>query len=314
LQALVKDAASITFSADASAGDGADVAVVCASACDVHEGWDRMNFSLPEAKELVSALRGQSGEKKIIVVGVSPGAVTTEWMGDVDASLLLFMPGEQVGSAVAQLLTGAASPGGRLPITMPPDGWKPIGGYPAGKDHLFLSAQYPGTQPPPHKKYKWGDYLTANFTEGVLVGYRWWDAKGVKPAFPFGHGLTYTEFSFKDFQTECVGDKIVVTLTIANAGDRAGDAVPQLYVGFPSLKPAVRQLRGFQKISVPKGGEVPVVFVVTQEDASYYDEAAQRWMSAAEKGEDVTISIGKSSGDLQWHKTLSCSAKAEVVA
>jgi len=313
LQDLVKDAASITFSADASAGDGADVAVVCASACDVHEGWDRMNFSLPEANQLVSALREQSGDKKIVVVGVSPGAVTTEWMKNVDASLLLFMPGEQVGAAVAQMLTGAASPSGRLPITMPPDDWKPIGGYPAGKDHMFLSAQYPGTQPPPHKMYKWGDYLTANFTEGVLVGYRWWDAKDVNPAFPFGYGLTYTEFSFKDFQSDCSGDKIIVTLTIANTGDRDGDAVPQLYVGFPSLKPAVRQLRGFQKTHIPKGGEAPMVFIVTPEDASYYDEAEQKWTSSAEKNEKVTVSIGTSSRDLLWHKTLSCSSGKVVV-
>mmetsp|Transcript_2611 Transcript_2611/g.10085 ORF Transcript_2611/g.10085 Transcript_2611/m.10085 type:complete len:804 (-) Transcript_2611:355-2766(-) len=128
LQDLVHDAASIQWSADASAGQDADVAIVCASACDVHEGWDRMNFDLPEAGALVGALRNQSGAKKIVLLAITPGAVTTEWISQVDASILLFMPGEQVGVAAAQMLTGAAQPGWQTacdnaPQRMEAHGW-----------------------------------------------------------------------------------------------------------------------------------------------------------------------------------------------
>lgn len=313
-QAAVKDATSITFSNDASAGVGADVAIVCASACDVHEGWDRGNFSLPEAGDLLAALRKQDGQKKVVVFGVTPGAVTTEWMDKTDAAIILFMPGEQVGPAVAELLTGAAEPGGRLPVTMPPDGFQAFGGYPVGKERMFLSDQYPGTQPPPYKKYDWGDHLIANFTEGVLVGYRWFDATKVKPAFPFGHGLAYTNFTFKDLTASCVRTSIVVSLTVANKGQRNGAAVPQLYVSFPSLLPALRTLKGFKKLQVPKESEAQVQFVLGEEDVSYYDEAKQRWVTAWEKGESVTVSVGKSSGDLVWHKALSCGGETVVVA
>lgn len=305
-QAVVKDAASITFSKDASAGAGADIAIVCASACDVHEGWDRMNLVLPEADTLVSALRAQAGQKKIVVVGVTPGAVTTEWISKTDAALMLFMPGEQVGTAVGELLSGVASPGGRLPVTMPPDGFQALGGYPTGKERMFLSEQYPGTQPPPFEKYKWGDNLIADFSEGVLVGYRWFDAMNVKPAFAFGHGLAYTEFTFQDMQASCAGTSIHVTLTVMNSGDRDGHAVPQIYVGFPSLAPALRNLKGFQKLLVPKGGKVGADFILAEEDFSYYDEAKKAWVSAWEKNELVIVSVGKSSGDLLWHKEISC--------
>jgi len=311
MQAVAKDAASIEWSGDAAAAEGADIAIICASACDVHEGWDRMNYSLPEARALVKGVRKLNPDAKVVLVGITPGAVTTEWATHVDAALLLFMPGEQVGTAVARMLTGEEAPAGRLPITMPPDGWKPIGGYPAGKgsDHLFLSAQYPGTQPPPHKKYKWGEHLIANFTESVLIGYRWYDANDVEPAFPFGFGLTYTEFALKAFKVKCMDSNIVVSVTIENKGKRDGKAVPQLYVGFKSLEPAIRQLKGFQKLSVPAGGEAHAVFVVTPEDASYYDEGKKRWVSAAEKGEDVTVSVGMSSRDLVFKKSLSCASE-----
>lgn len=255
---------------------------------------------------MVTALRKQDGEKRVVMLGITPGAVTTEWIGKTDATLLLFMPGEQVGAAVADLLTGATSPGGRLPVTMPPDGWKPIGGYPAGEDHSFLSEQYPGVQPKPHEKYKWGDFLTANFSEGVLIGYRWWDAKQKKPAFPFGYGITYTEFAFEDLVATCAGGNIAVSLRVTNTGKRDGAAVPQLYVSFPSLKPTLRQLKGFQKVQVPQGGGVGVQFVLSEADVSYFDIGKQQWVSAWEKGEKVTVSIGKSSADLDWHHEIAC--------
>jgi len=241
--------------------------VVCAAGHS-EEGWDRKSYELPEAAKLVDDLRKQSSTQRIIVLAIVPGAVTTEWIDEADAALLLFMPGERVGPAVAQLLTGETSPDGRLPVSLP-----------TTKEQRFTGKQYPGECPPP--KY-WCEELTANFSEGVLVGYRWNDAVGVPSAFPFGFGLTYTNFKWHDFELSYQSGMVKVMLKVTNVGERAGAAVPQIYLGFPSLKPVLRQLRGFQKVQVPKGGETSVAFFLSEEDWSFYDDAAKRWRSAAE--------------------------------
>jgi beta-glucosidase len=140
----------------------------------------------------------------------------------------------------------------------------------------------------------------------VLVGYRWNDAKKVPAAFPFGFGLTYGSFEFSDFEATCSGSEAVVSLKVANLADRGLWAVPQLYVGFPSLKPALRQLRGFSKVWVEGGSSSSAAFALSEADWSYYDEAASKWMSALKKGEKVTVSVGSSSTDLLWNQTLDC--------
>lgn len=284
----IKDA-ELVKGPDASIAKDADIAVVCVAGHS-EEGWDRDDYDLPEAKDLVGALRKQSASQQIVVLAVVPGAVTTDWIQEADAALMLFMPGERVGPAVAQLLTGDASPGGRLPISLPKVGEK-----------RFEKEAYPGTCGPP--KY-WCEQLVANFSEGVLVGYRWNDAMGVPSAFPFGFGLSYTSFEFTDFQVSNHAGKVKVTLMVSNTGGRDGAAVPQLYVGFPSLKPALRQLRSFQKVEVPAGGATSVAFFLSEQDWSFYDEQAGKWASASEKGEDITLSVGTSSAELVWTHTL----------
>jgi len=308
LRRHIKDAGAITWSEDASAGHGADVAIVCAAAHS-EEGWDRANLSLPGAAELVTALRNQDhadavlemaqalaglpaarkgGSKRIVVLAVSPGALTTEWIDQVDAALLMFMPGEQVGPAFAQLLTGEESPGGRLPISLP-----------KVDEKRFTPEQYPGT---PYNDVN----MTARFSEGVLVGYRWNNAKNIPSAFPFGYGLGYTSFEFRDFEISCQGGKATVSMSVVNTGAREGVAVPQLYVSFDSLKPVVRQLRGFQKAIVPAGQQVKVDFTLGEADWSFYHEAERTWRSAVAMGETVTVHVGSSSADLTWDGQLSC--------
>jgi len=293
----VKDADSIEFSKDASAAATADVAVICVAGHG-EEGWDRANFSLPEAKDLIADVRKQNSKAKVVVLAAVPGAVTTEWLDGADAAVLMFMPGEQVGPAVARLLTGEAEPAGRLPISLPKQDEK-----------RFTTKQYPGECT---GKKKWCEHLIANFSEDVLIGYRWNDAKGVPSAFPFGFGLSYTEFEFKDVNVQCSDGSIKVSFKVANKGDHDGSAVPQVYVGFPSLKPALRQLRGFSKVKVEKGQEKAVQFQLGEEDWSYFDVGLQRWVSAAEKGEKVTVSIGTSSVDLLHTKELSCGHEGKV--
>lgn len=193
-----------------------------------------------------------------------------------------------------------------MPISLPNDGEKPQW----GPSKRFDMAQYPGVQTPPLPG--WGPDIIANFSEGVLVGYRWYDAKEKKAAFPFGYGLTYTDFEFKNFKVTCTGEKAVVSMQVLNTGSRDGAAVPQVYIGFRSLRPMVRQLRGFKKVWVAAGGLEEVMFVLGEEDWSFYDEVAHKWSSATKKGEQVTVSVGSSSADLHWHSAFSCQTKAVV--
>lgn len=288
----VKDVNKITWSADVSAAKGADIALVCVSA-HAEEGWDRDNLTVPEAHDLLSKLRKQPGgkEQKIIMLVVVPGAVETDWIKDADAALLMFGPGEQVGVAFAQLLSGEATPRGRLPVSFPEVGEK-----------RFTPYQYPGLC----EGDQWCEGLIANFSEDVLVGYRWNIAKKVSSAFPFGFGLTYSDFAFDDIQATCSNGTATVTMKVTNHGHVDDVAVPQIYVGFPSLAPVVNQLRGFQKLQIAPGDIVDVVFILQEEDWSYYDEKAGKWTSAAEKGEQITVSIGSSSADLPLQSTFSC--------
>jgi beta-glucosidase len=292
------EGSDVTYSTDASAGEGADVAVVCAAA-HAEEGWDREDSLLPEAEALVKSLRKQDGHKKIVVIAILPGVVTTEWVADADAVMVLFMPGEQVGVAVAQMLSGEAAPAGRLPVS-----------FPAKDEERFTNDQYPGVCPAPDT---WCDKMVANFSEGTLVGYRWNDATGKPSAYPFGFGLAYTEFEYRAFEASCQNGRAIVSVKISNAGGRSGTEVPQLYVSFESLKPVLRQLRGFQKVEVPAGGEADVFFVLGEEDWSFYDEAKGRWVSAVDLEEKVTVFVGRSSADLRLNGTLPCAASADIV-
>jgi len=299
VKAEITDAASVVFSPDASAAKGADVAVLCVAAHG-EEGWDRANDALPEVWDLIKGVRKQNSNAKVVVFAAVPGAVEMEWVKEADAVVLLFMPGEQVGPAFAKLLNGAASPSGRLPVS-----------FPKADEKRFTKQQYPGICP--NVEGGWCEHLQANFSEGPLIGYRWNEAKGVPPAFPFGFGLTYTEFNFSGFRAKCKGEDATVSFNISNVGARDGAAVPQVYIGFPSLKPVLKQLRGFKKVQVKAKSEVSVSFSFTQADWSYYDEKVQGWVSAWEKGEDITLSVGSSSTEIFWRKKLSCGGSTAIV-
>jgi len=291
LQARLGAGASL-ISANDETGAGvadADVAIICVAAHS-EEGWDREDYVLPDAEKLVSGLRAQSPSQKIVVLASLPGAVTTEWLDEADALMVLFEPGEQVGPAAAALLMGDESPGGRLPVSFPkPD------------EKRWEKSQYPGECPPP---VYWCPNMTTNFSEGTLVGYRWNDAKDVPSAFPFGSGMDYTSFEFSGFAVECKLGRPLVTMKVHNVGKRAGHAVPLLFVGFPSLAPVQKQLRGFQKVFVAPGKSQKVAFHLDTPDWSFYDEKAGRWSTATERGETITASVGSTSADMDWTVTL----------
>jgi len=285
--------AEITWSESASEAKAADVAVVCAAG-HAEEGWDKANLTLPGAEAMVVALRKASPKQKIIVLAIIPGAVTTEWLDAADAALALFMPGEQVGPAVAALLEGESSPGGRLPVSLP-----------RASEKRFTQQQYPGM---PFNDVN----MTADWSEDVLVGYRWNDARGKPSAIPFGFGLTYTTFDFRYFKVECTGPgKAVVSFHVVNTGKREGTAVPQLYTSFRGLLPVRRQLRHFRKVRLPPGGIAEVRAELSEEDWRSWSEDRQRWASAVDDGEVVTASVGMDSGTMVWNQAITCLSPAD---
>ncbi len=169
-------------------------------------------------------------------------------------------PGQEAGNALARVLYGDVDPGGRLPVTFPvSENDAPASGNPA---------QYPGVN------------KTVTFSEGVMVGYRHYDAKGIKPQFPFGHGLSYTTFSYSGLKASTKS----VQVTVTNTGDRTGIAVPQLYIGMPSpgvdVPQPPKQLKGYGKVTLAPGQSTTVTFPLSARSFAYWNEEAKAWKVA----------------------------------
>jgi beta-glucosidase len=177
------------------------------------------------------------------------------------------------------VLFGDADPGGRLPATFPAsEADEPTAGDPE---------KYPGVAE------------TVTYKEGVLVGYRWFDAHGLRPAYPFGFGRSYTTFAFDRLRVATAGDGLTVTADVTNTGARDGVAVPQLYVGLPSPGPGVvqppRQLRGYTKVALRPAERRRVSFTLDDRALSYWDTAAGGWRVAPGC---YGVAVGSSSRDL----------------
>ncbi|GAA1586633.1 glycoside hydrolase family 3 C-terminal domain-containing protein [Actinomadura kijaniata] len=210
-----------------------------------------------------------------IVVLETGGPVLTPWAGRVRGVVQAWYPGQRGGEALARVLYGDVDPGGRLPMTFPAAGRDaPLAGNPA---------QYPGVD------------KTVTFSEGVMVGYRHYDARRLTPRFPFGHGLSYTTFRYGGLSVR--PDRVQVTVT--NTGKRPGYAVPQMYLGLPSPRAGIpqppRQLKGYDKVLLAPGASARVTFPITSRSLAYWDEAARGWRVA--RG-CYAVGVGSSSRDL----------------
>jgi beta-glucosidase len=235
------------------------------------EGVDRLCLTLecPSAYGDQDTLirRVADANRRTIVVLETGGPVLTPWRGRVAGLLEAWYPGEEGGAAIARVLFGNVDPGGRLPVTFPASEAKtPTAGDPES---------YPGV-----------DNRTS-FSEGVLVGYRWYEAHHNRPAFPFGFGLSYTRFRYQRLQLKTPRGRtrvLHVSLTVANVGPRAGTAVPQLYVHVPPPRRNVleppRQLRGFDHIVLRRGESRRVTFTLTARDLAWWDTGAHSWRVA----------------------------------
>ncbi|SCK45937.1 beta-glucosidase [Streptomyces sp. WMMB 322] len=240
--------------AAAKAAKAADVALVFAHDKE-EEGSDRAGLSLPgNQDELISKVA--EANPRTTVVLQTGGPVLMPWLPQVKSVLETWYPGARGGAATARLLWGDVNPSGKLPQT-----------FPAAEDEVPAStrAQYPGVNG------------TAHYTEGVDVGYRWYDRTGTEPLFPFGHGLSYSSFSYSGLRLERSSggpdEPVEVSFTVTNTGERAGSEAPQVYVSKPHTEAysPPRELGGYRKVSLESGESRKVRLSVEPQQLSYWD-------------------------------------------
>jgi beta-glucosidase len=229
-------------------------------------------MALPgDQDELVAAVAAVNPNTIVIVNAGSP--VTMPWLDAVPAVLQLWFPGQELGDALADVLTGAAEPGGRLPLT-----------FPARLEDTPAFAHHPGRDG------------RAVYAEGAFIGHRWYDREGIEPLFPFGHGLGYTTFDLDDAVVGgSVTDGATVGIDVTNSGRRVGSAVVQVYVEPPPGDPArpVRHLAGFRRVDLAPGQRERVTIDLDRRAFAIWSE--RQWTVPA--GE-YAVYVGRSSRDL----------------
>jgi len=268
----------------AATARGADVALVFASDNQT-EFVDKPCLSLecgnPQRGDqdgLIEAVA--AANPNTVVVLETGGPVLTPWRDRVRGIVQAWYPGAEGGTALARVLFGDVDPGGRLPATFPQrEEDKPLDGNPR---------QYPGVAE------------NAEYSEGVFVGYRHYDENGLTPAFPFGHGLSYTTFAYRGLRVEPgAGGGAVVHATVENTGTRPGVETPQLYLGLPEPRADVpqppRALKDFTKVALAPGQSRRVRFSLDERAFSYYDTGAAGWRVAPGC---YAVMVGRSSRDL----------------
>jgi beta-glucosidase len=252
-----KDAA-----AAAKAAAGADVVLVFATQW-TSEGADVPSISLPNKQDELIAAVAQSNPRTVVVLETG-SAVAMPWLGKVAGVVEAWYPGTNGGEAIARVLTGEVDASGRLPMT-----------FPVSESQL-PRPKLDGVGLKPDVRFG-TDYTI----EGAAVGYKWFDAKGLKPLFAFGHGLSYTSFSHTGLKAEAADGSIRVTFTTANTGAREGKAVPQVYVSKASGGwEAPKRLGGWDKLALKAGESRASTVTVDPRTLAVFDDKSGTWKIA----------------------------------
>ncbi len=250
------------------------------------EGADRLQLDLPYHQEdVIRALAPVA--KNLVVVNISGSPVSMPWADVAGAIVQGWYGGTETGNALADVLTGKINPSGKMPFTVP---------YKYEDGPIKTERQYPGI------KEDGDEYWQTHYDEGIYVGYRWYEAKQIPVQWAFGHGLSYTTFEYGQAKAAKssmnANGTMTITVDVKNTGNREGAEVVQLYIADSeaSIDRPVKELKGFEKITLKPGEKKTVSFTIDADDLSYYDVASQGWK--AEKGEFVAH-IGTSSADIK---------------
>jgi beta-glucosidase len=254
-----------------------DVAIVFVGVTGETEGSDRASPGIAvDQNALVNSVIN-AGKRCIVVFTGGSAAIAGDW-SSAQAVVIAFYPGQEQGNAIADVLFGDYNPAGKLPVT-----------FPQSADQL----------PAFDVNYEIAD-------EGR--GYRYFDKHQLNPLYPFGHGLSYTQFTYNTMSitpaTVHVGDRITVNVSITNTGSRAGTEIVQLYIGDPSasLPRPVKELKGFSRVTLTPGQSGIASMEIGEDDLSFYNESAGSWV--VEPG-DIKLLVGASSRDIRLSQTIS---------
>ena len=249
------------------------------------EGHDRKSYDLPYAQnEVIEAILKVN--PRLVYINISGNGAALPWIKKVPAVVQAWFIGSEAGEAIASVLAGDVNPSGKLPFT-----WY------ASLDQCGAHAtgSFPGTW---REDYK---IIDEEYKEGIYVGYRWTDSKGLRPLFPFGFGLSYTTFKLgkaqADKQQLTNGQQISFIVPVTNTGSRAGSETVQLYIAAKDSKVErpVKELKAFQKVYLQPGETRNVTLTIGTDALSYYDETSGSWRADAGKFEAL---IGTASNNL----------------
>lgn len=232
------------------------------------EGTDRTGLGLPYGQDrVIEALA--AANPNLVVVNISGNAVAMPWVEEVPAILQAWYIGSEAGHAIADVLSGDVNPSGKLPFTFP----RRLEDVPA---HSL--GEYTGTAS--------RDTVEIEYREGIFVGYRWADMQeDTSPLFAFGHGLSYTEFEYGtpsiDSRSMTPEGSVTVSVEVTNTGSREGKETVQFYIGDrkASLPRPVKELKGFEKVSLKPGESTVVTFTIDSGDLSYFDPERHEWIA-----------------------------------
>ncbi|MEY2603362.1 MAG: beta-glucosidase, partial [Verrucomicrobiota bacterium] len=275
-----------------------DAVVICAGISNEYEGeGEDRSFTLPEFQDELIKNIAAVNPHTIVVFHGGGNFDSRDWINQVAGFIEAFYPGQNGGQALGEILFGDTNPSAKLPITME----KRIQDNPA-----FATFPTINTHP---------DAIP--YSEGIFVGYRGYEKNQVQPLFPFGFGLSYTNFSFSDLNVAPAkftgsGD-VTVTFTVTNTGKRAGAEVTQLYVGQqnPTISRPIRELKGFQKIFLQPGQSQKVTLKLNQRSFAYFNETTHKWDALAGK---YGVFVGSSSQESDLKLTSAVDLPSEITA
>ena len=288
------------FNATVDAAKGADMAIVFATQWTT-EADDVPDLRLPNHQDaLIAAIAAV--QPRTVAVLETGGPVLMPWIDKVPAVIEAWYPGQRGGEAIANILTGKVNPSGRLPITFPADASQPVRPRPVGLDRLTGLDAAAAADPGAASTHALESF-PVDYVEGADVGYRWYDRKRMTPLFPFGHGLTYTSFAYRN-PVVTGGRTLSVTFDVVNTGARAGADVPQMYVAREAGGTPMR-LAAFTRVTLKPGETRRVTLTAEPRIVADYDVKLPGWRIDAGR---YRVALGRDAAD----RTMVSSATLEA--
>jgi beta-glucosidase len=232
------------------------------------EDADLPNLSLPDNQdELIKQVAAANSHTIVVLENGDP--ILMPWLNRVKAVLESWYPGQRGGEAIANILFGDVNPSGKLPISFPKSE--------ADLPHLTIPAPHTSKEPPSSDLLPTSIFIDANYTEGLKVGYRWYDAENKEPLFPFGFGLSYTSFSYSQLKVTS-GKSVEVSFSVQNTGLRGGAEVAQVYLGLPaSAGEPPKRLVAWEKVQLDPGQSRTVTVSLEPQFMSVFNVEKDAW-------------------------------------